>query len=286
MTLLKRYIPNLYLSLLSHFFLSVILPNLAIAQGDLQIMPRRVVFEGTKRFQELNLANTGQDSAQYVVSFVNYKMTASGEFKQITDPEEGQNFADKFLRVFPRTVSLAPNESQTVKIQIIKASNLLTGEYRSYLQFRAVPKLKPLGEKDPKADSLKAFSVKLTPVFGLSIPVIIRLGETNVKVSLSDCRYENNENDPKLRLTFNRTGNISAYGHLTVKHVAPDGTSNTVGLTKGVAVYTPNLKRDFVLDLASNKDIDYRKGKLLITYASPEEDGKIINLAESEISLK
>ena len=40
-------------------------PVTLLAQGNLLITPRRVVFEGTKRSMDLNLANTGQDSATY-----------------------------------------------------------------------------------------------------------------------------------------------------------------------------------------------------------------------------
>jgi len=78
----------------------------ALAQGNLLITPRRVVFEGNKRTQELNLANTGQDSAKYNVSMIQYRMKEDGSFEEITIPDPGQNFADKYVRFFPRTVSL------------------------------------------------------------------------------------------------------------------------------------------------------------------------------------
>ena len=67
-------------------------------------------------------------------------------------PDSGQQFADKYLRFFPRRVTLAPNESQMVKLQMVKTNELQPGEYRSHLYFRAVPKEQPLGESDPKKD--------------------------------------------------------------------------------------------------------------------------------------
>src|SRR5476651_1473462 len=92
-------------SLFSKLFVTFILVNNqgTKAQGNLIIMPRRVVFEGAKRTQELNLANTGKDTAKYVISVVEYRMKHDGNFELITQPDSGQNFADKNFRFFPRT---------------------------------------------------------------------------------------------------------------------------------------------------------------------------------------
>ena len=44
-------------------FSGVMLPR-AQAQGNLLVTPRRVVFDGSSRVMELNLANTGRDTAR------------------------------------------------------------------------------------------------------------------------------------------------------------------------------------------------------------------------------
>jgi len=53
-------------------------PFTGMAQGDLMITPRRIVFEGNRDRQEITLANTGNDTARYTVSFVQYRMTPDG----------------------------------------------------------------------------------------------------------------------------------------------------------------------------------------------------------------
>lgn len=282
MALPKRY--NSFTYLYSAFLIFfALLSGATMAQGNLQVMPKRVVFEGTKRFQELNLANTGQDTAQYVISFINYKMKENGEFQEITNPEEGQKFADKYLRIFPRSVILGPKEAQSIKVQISRTSELPAGEYRSHIYFRAVPRLKPLGEQE-KPDTASGISIKLTPVFGLSIPAIIRIGESNAKIKLSDVSLDNTD-VPKLKITFNRTGNVSVYGDLTINYISPEGVASQVGLAKGISVYTPNTIRSFVLNLNQSKDINYRKGKLQISYTT-SQDVKPESLAETELILK
>lgn len=255
------------------------------AQGNLLITPRRVVFEGNKRTQDLNLANTGVDSAKYNVSIVNYKMQEDGSFKEITEAEPGQNFSDKYLRFFPRTVTLAPNEAQVVKMQLIKTNELQPGEYRSHVYFRAVPKETALGSEEIKKDST-AIGVKLTPIFGITIPVIIRVGESDTKVSLSDINLKN-ENDtlPRLQFAFNRTGNMSVYGDIKVEHVSPQSVVTPVGIVRGIAVYTPGQIRRFQMDLDKKAKVDYHKGSLKISYTS-QSDTKPEVLAVGELLLK
>ena len=255
-----------------------------MAQGNLLITPRRVVFDGTKRVQELNLANTGQDTAKYNVSIIQYRMKEDGSFEEITQPDPGQNFADKNIRFFPRTVTLAPNEAQVVKMQVTKMDQLAPGEYRSHVYFRAVPKQVALGEEDTKRDST-AVSVKLVPIFGITIPVIIRVGESTTKVSLSDLKMEIiNDTTTRLELTFNRTGNMSVYGDLKVMQVAPDGSETQVGMVNGIAVYTPNLVRRFRMDLDKKAVANYHAGSLKVTYSS-QSDTNPEKFAEAELKL-
>ena len=256
----------------------------ASGQGNLLITPRRVVFEGTKRSEELNLANTGKDTAKYNVSIIEYRMREDGSFQEITEPDSGQRFAGKFLRFFPRTVVLAPNEAQVVKIQITKANELEPGEYRSHVYFRAVPDTKPLGEGEEKKDS-SAISVKLVPIFGITIPAIIRVGENNTTVSLTDLTYEQvNDTTPRLKLAFSRTGNMSVYGDLLVEHISPDGKVTPAGSVRGIAVYTPNRIRRFQMDLDHTSGINYKTGKLQVVFATQSEV-KPVPLASTELLL-
>ncbi len=94
----KKSISCLFLLALSLF--SLLNFSEATAHGNLLITPRRVVFDGTRRVMELNLANTGQDTSKYNVSIVQYRMTDDGAFEEITEPDPGQNFADKYIRFF------------------------------------------------------------------------------------------------------------------------------------------------------------------------------------------
>lgn len=256
-----------------------------LAQGNLLITPRRIVFEGNKRSFDLNLANTGQDTATYAISIVQIRMTEDGGFETINEPDPGQKFADKYIRYFPRTVILGPNESQVVKVQLIRSGELAAGEYRSHFYFRAIPRPRPLGEEQPVQDTT-TISVRLTPVFGITIPVIIRVGNLNVNVTITNLSLDFvNDSVPRLKMTFNRSGSMSAYGDITVDHISPQGKITRVGNVNGVAVYTPNSKRNFQMNLNRVPGVDYRSGTLRVTYSAPS-DVKAAKYAEAEITMR
>lgn len=257
----------------------------SISQGDLVIMPRRVMLDPGKRTQELNLANTGSDSAKYLISVVQYRMLKNGSFEEITEPDSGQYFATKNFRFFPRSVTLGPNESQTIKVQSINTGELQHGEYRSHLYFRAVPEESPV---DQNAVVPKSVSVKLTPTFGIAIPVIIRSNNTALNVKLDKPILTiDADGVPQLNMTFNRTGNISVYGDVKVEYISATAKITQVGIAKGLAVYTPIPARSLILNLDKNPAVDYHKGKLKITYttSSDSSESKPQVIASSQIDL-
>jgi hypothetical protein len=274
-----------FLSLLV-LILFILLASLNVdAQGNLLVTPRRVVFDGTKRSVDLNLANIGKDTATYAISLVQIRMKEDGGFDIITAPEPGQNFADQNIRFFPRSVVLPPGEAQVVKVQLLRTTQLAPGEYRSHFYFRSVPKTDPLGEEKVITDS-NSISVRLTPVFGITIPAIIRVGESTTKVTLSDLKLEiAADGNPVLKLVFNRTGNFSVYGDLAVDHVSSQGIVTRVGAANGVAVYTPNTVRRFQINLNKVAGLDLISGKLKVFFSAPS-DVKPVKYAEAELILR
>lgn len=255
----------------------------AAAQGNLLITPRRVVFDGAQRTQELNLANTGQDTARYLISLIEIRMNEDGTFETITQPDSGQRFASGNIRFFPRSVTLGPNEAQTVKVQVERMSELQPGEYRSHIYFRAVPDEKPLGEEPP--EDAVAIAVRLVPVFGITIPVIIQVGASNTKVQVADLSLSNTgDTVPGLNMSLQRNGDMSVYGDITVRSISEQGKTVQVGYVKGVAVYTPCRVRQLRIPLSLVKNMDHRNGKLQVTYTT-QVKGKPVVLSEAELVL-
>ena len=210
-------------------------------------------------------------------------MREDGNFEQISEPDTSQYFANDYLRLYPRNITLAPGEAQLIKVQLKNYKKMADGEYRSHIYFRSVTNAKPLGEEDRLKDTT-SLTVRLTPIFGISIPVIIRKGVSTTKVNLSNLSFEIvNDTIPRLNITFNRSGNMSVYGDIKIDYTSQDNEKTQVGLVRGIAVYTPNLLRHFHVDL--NKNIDYSKGTLSVVYKT-NSDLKSVILAENELILQ
>ena len=253
-----------------------------IAQGNLLIAPTRVLFENDNQSEEITLVNTGKDSSTYSISFLQYNMTETGGFVTPEKSDTGNMFADPYLRIFPRKVTIPPNESQVIRLQFHKKSNMKDGEYRSHLYFRSEQNYDPRGEQRLK-DSTK-MAVKLTPIFGLSIPIIIRIGKLNAQSTFGNIQMERSEDSiPIIKLGINRVGNKSIYGDILVKYEPVDGPSIELGEMKGVGVYTNINRRNVTIKLLKAKGLKFNNGKITVKYINNEgEKGTII--AEQKIN--
>jgi hypothetical protein len=254
------------------------------AQGDLLIAPTRIMFEGNKQKESLSLVNMGKDTATYAISFVQYNMREDGSFEIIEKPDSGQMFADPYLRIFPRKVSLAPGEPQVVMLQCRRRADMPAGEFRSHLYFRAENNFRSPVMNNSLNDTA-GLSVQLIPIYGISIPVIIRAGTIDVRSTLSELKLEPLEKSVQnLKFNINRTGNISVYGDIIIEFIPSRGKSYQVGTVKGVGVYTNINRRKMIINIADSKGNQLTKGKLKVQYVSNDEKKRVV-YAEAELEV-
>ncbi|MDP1830702.1 MAG: fimbria/pilus periplasmic chaperone [Geothrix sp.] len=242
-------------------------PPSAGGLGDLLVAPTRVVFEGRKRGTELNLSNIGQARATYRISLVRMEMDEIGAFKERPlDP--GTEGLQTLFRFSPREVTLEPQESQTVRIQVRKPAELTAGEYRLHMVFRAVP---PASAPAPApSETPKGISIKLTPIYGIAIPLIVRHGETSAKVSIADPVLD--AAGRSLRFRLDRGGNQSVYGDLRATLLPATGSPEVLAEATGLAVYTPNTGRTVTLAMPAARPLP-AGSRIRITYALPAQEG-------------
>lgn len=257
--------------------------TVTFAQGNLLVTPVRVIFDGQKQKEDLNITNIGSDSAIFIMSFIHHRMNQDGS---LTLLQKGDSLtsADKYLRIFPRRIKLGPNESQTVRLQYRKIQGMAEGEYRSHLYFRADKKATPLGLEDKKRDSTK-MAVQITAIFGISIPVIIRNGNLTAQNSISDVALKTlTDSTSIIKFQINRTGNRSSYGNLKVEYVDKNGSKTVLSNANGVGVYTEISFRAMSMLLKWPATIRQKSGKLKIMYTSSDEEGSEL-LASTEYIL-
>lgn len=268
------------------FFIGLsLLNNVQIrAQGNLLVDPHRIIFEGQKKIMNISLINNGKDSTNYSISFLQYRMTDDGEYEEITTPDPNQNFADKYIHFFPHSVILGPYETQVVKLELLKSEELQSGEYRSHLYFRALPTQKVLGEEETKK-ATSDIIIKIVPIFGISIPILIRVGESTTVLNITELKVEKSDNfTNRLLLTIHRTGNMSVVFDISVKYIAQNGKETQIGLKEGTVVYTPNSIRKYKIFLDNKTNVDLSKGKLRIA-CTTKKGNSIVTLADEELFL-
>ncbi|MBE9532490.1 MAG: fimbria/pilus periplasmic chaperone [Proteobacteria bacterium] len=252
------------------------------------ITPTRIVFEERTRTAQVTLMNNGTESGNYRISFINQNMTDDGKFEPVEEGTEGM-FSNSMVRYSPRQITLPPGQSQVVRLMLRKPRELEDGEYRSHMLFQSLPKANKSSLESAVKKEAKNITVEIIPIVGISIPVIVRKGNINSKLTLSDTKIITGDNtNPKTRIgvTMHRTGESSIYGDFRVIYTPKDGLPTIVGLSNGVAVYTPNTIRHYKIPLTAGSDVKITDGDLRIVFLESgknEENGLI---AETNLALK
>ena len=210
------------------------LPASLAAQGDLLVAPTRLVLDG-RRGGEVILSNIGSEEATYRVTLELRRMTPDGELELV---EEGsasvsEQAALEMIRYAPRRVILPPGEPQAIRISARPGAEIPDGEYRAHMSFAALPKVRPVAPADDGSAS-QGLTIKIEPIYGITIPIIVRKGNLEVSAGLANPRLEETPEGPIFAVDIPRTGQASFYGDLLVY---PQGKDEPAFVARGLGVY-------------------------------------------------
>lgn len=241
--------------------------------GDGVILtPTRLVLEGRERASEVLVRNGGGRKTTFRISLVEKAMNQDGKLEDYVK-KPGELTAADLVRFTPRQVDLEPGESQIIRVQVRKPENLPDGEYRSHLLVQAVPEAKQATPVTGEGAE-KSLSFAITQVMGISIPVIVRQGNTTAKASLvhgSPVFYQPSYPNslPVISLLLKREGNRSFMGSMEATLAEP-----FEGLAKGtkiftipsVGIYTNIEQRRVFLGVPQAKDGKFNGAKVKVTF--------------------
>lgn len=270
--------PSSLLSVLRAMLVLALLAMPLAARADLMLNPTRIVFDKNQRAAQIDLINNGTETATYRINIVNRRMTELGDFQPADKAENGEQFADSMLVFSPRQVVLAPGAAQLVRVLVRKPADLAAGEYRSHLIFDriAAPTVANSVNKDADLPAGEV-GIQLTALVGVSIPVIVRHGDTAATVKISDISLmaapAGKDDGPALSFTLERSGNRSVYGDLVVSFTPAGGQEAVVAKASGVAVYSPNARRRAKLVLRPASGSSFGAGSFTVKYLERREDG-------------
>ena len=271
MTLFKRIAAALALPLA---LFSSIPANAGV--GDLLVAPTRIVLNGS-RGTEIVLSNIGDDVATYRVSVELRRMKEDGSLEDVTEANEREKAAQNMIFYAPRRVTIAPNEPQTIRISARAPQGLPDGEYRAHLLFRAVPPPRPVTA--PK--EVKGIAFELIPVYGVTIPVVIRLGNLQAKVGIANVHLTKQDGKPAVGLDLSRAGDRSVFGDVRVFKA---GVKDPIAVQRGVAVYTEIGTRHMVIPVA-DAYANAADGPVTVDFVETSDAGPV-SLAETKTVLR
>jgi hypothetical protein len=255
----------------------------APARAGVLVAPTRLVFQDGERHGEFVLVNKGFTTERYRISIVNRRMSAEGRIVEAPDARPGERFADAMIRFSPREVVLPPDEPQTIRILVRRPGDLEAGEYRSHLMLMQVPDAPPAAPA-PDPEPTRGISVRVTPIYGITVPIIVRNGRLHAEGALSDLSLRVEQNVPRLHVSIHRAGDRSLFGDLEVRHELPGEPARVVGRARGVALYTPNESRPFALELGFPEGVIPTTGALRVEYRDAEGGASRL-IAEGAVGL-
>ena len=250
----------------------------AAAQGDLLVAPTRVVLNGGGN-AEVVLSNIGSQPATYRIGVELRRMEADGNFADVTEAEANatEKAALEMLRYAPRRITLLPGQPQSIRLSARPAPELPDGEYRVHMSFRAVPPaLSPEAAQEQAAAG--QLSIRLTPIYGITIPVFIRKGRLEAGATITNPRLVRTATNTVLELDMRRTGQRSVFGEILGKR-----GSEQVFQIKGIAIYPEVEGRTVKIPLTADQ-LGKLKGPVRIEYREmPENGGQLIAEVTSAI---
>ncbi|MDH3342793.1 MAG: fimbria/pilus periplasmic chaperone [Gammaproteobacteria bacterium] len=288
---LSLYKLNRYYSLALRQLLMLVLlasPVLANAAATLLVTPTRIVFEERMRTAQVTLMNNGTEQGDFRISFINQNMTDSGQFEAVKADEKGL-YTDSMVRYSPRQVSLAPGQSQVIRLMLRKPRDMVDGEYRSHLLFQSIPKASKSSIESAVDKKPEGITVEITPIVGISIPVIVRHGKLHSELKLDNARIiPGDEANPvsSIAVDMHRSGNQSIYGDFRAILTPNDGSEPVIiALANGIAIYATKAFRQFSVPIRAPEGTSLEDGKIRIIFLEPGKDEKTGLIAETNLSL-
>lgn len=247
----------------------------APARADLLVAPTRVDFNERTKGGTVTLTSVAKEKKTYRISWHPLKQREDGSYEVLEEPRTDAKVLHDAVRYTPRQVTLEPGESQTVRLSFKAPDGGLTGEFRSHLLFVA----EPAQDSDPaanKGQSAEGVAIDLTMIYGVSIPVVARVGVLENAATIS---YKETLTQADGRRTavvdVTRAGTASSFGDVEIY----DGAKQ-IGLLRGVAVFNEINRRtvQVPLDVAPGAKIG---GPLKVRYVKPD-DGSVISEATAK----
>jgi hypothetical protein len=137
--------------------------------------------------------------------------------------------------------------------------------------FRAIPATPAVEQTQDAGNGLK---IQLTPIYGITIPIIIRKGNLAATAALANVRMARDNEGQTLEFDLTRKGARSVFGEI---HVTKPGVSEPLHIAKGIAIYPEIPSRLVSLPLKPEIAAQMHGEVVVSYYEAPEAGGGLIS---------
>jgi P pilus assembly chaperone PapD len=215
----------------------------ASGAADINITPRRVIFEGNKRADAVFVFNQGTAEVTVDVALVDNAMLPSGEIVPLSRiAEKGPDAAASaalvksakpLLLAAPSRLTLPPGQGRTIRLRASAPADTAAGEYRTHLTVTTVPPADSgLTAEQAAAVQRGELVLRIQSIFGVSIPLIVRTGGASATAAFGPMRTAEVKGKPVLTVPIRRAGSASLYGNIEVR-----SGKTVIGKVRGLGVY-------------------------------------------------
>lgn len=187
----------------------------ANADPAIELLPRRVVFGVGQNDAELVMINRSARPVTFSIELERLRMDALGRWSAVTAATDGEQFADKIVRLAPRRAQVAPGGAQVIRLQRFKT---------------------------PAGDEARAHvSMHITSPGGVAvvkIPLIVKV-RPNAEAKVRSVRWVS---PSAVEVVIERQGSTSVYGAVVLDWLRPDGGHEPAD-RRDIAVYPPLQER-------------------------------------------
>lgn len=242
------------------------LPALVFAQA--QVFPTRLTLTEDAPSSYLTLRNPTNKAQKFKIELLHLQMQKDGN---VVAARNDNNVLIDGIKYSPKTVEIAPNDKQVVRVMMTSFDSLPEGESHIYLHFI------PEGSNEPKSNS----KFNLQARIAVAVPVIVRHGSPKLEAQLKNAAaVEDKNGNVKISFEVANTTKYFVTGNLEIRALTPQGE---VSLTKilSISSYIPlrvvtvELKKE---DLTA-KLAEAPLAKLKILYNSNEDSAAPFELS-------
>jgi P pilus assembly chaperone PapD len=237
----------------------------AFAEASLFIYPTLVMFEGNRTSAEVTIANRGDETGTFAIGFADMSMTDEGGL--VRQEDEMPWSIQPYLRYSPRRVTLAPAESQVIKIALRRDPSVPEGEYYSHMRVLTLNSaaVEPADDGAPEPEA----GVSITARAAIAIPVVWRNSQAKPAATIESIAFAADVN--AITVDVRRDGLLSVRGFLHVVAGSGPGESKSFAAPTPMIIYPTADRRSASLPLLEGRAAADLPRDARVVYSADEE---------------